>query len=136
MQNTSKSKWQVRLAALGIFALGFLGGALALNLYQTQYARSSDAPWGPPSFRFRNIEERLSLTPEQVVEVEKIFADARQQLAETRRQSEPRFREIRRQTDERLQQVLTPEQWQLFEQIKADQRERRGERRRGRKRLE
>lgn len=132
MEN-NKRKWQVRLAVLGIFGLGFLAGALALNLYK-QYARSSEDSGGPPSFRFRNIEERLSLTPEQVVEVEKIFAEARQQLAETRRQSEPRFREIRRQTDERLQQVLTPEQWQLFEQIKADKRDRRGDRRRGKKR--
>jgi Spy/CpxP family protein refolding chaperone len=33
--------------------------------------------------------------------------------------------DIRRQTDERLQQVLTPEQWQRFQQLKQDMRGRR-----------
>ncbi len=34
MDTTTKSKWQVRLAAVLIFVLGFAAGALALNAYK------------------------------------------------------------------------------------------------------
>jgi hypothetical protein len=33
-----------------------------------------------------------------------------------RKESEPRVVEIRRQADERLQKIFTPEQWQRFQQ--------------------
>jgi len=73
---------------------------------------------------FKSITERLALTPQQEKEVEKIFDEARGQLTELRRQAEPNIGEIRRQTEKRLQQVLTPEQWQRFQQMKKDMRER------------
>ena len=34
MDTTKKGKWQVRLAALIVFALGFAAGALAISAYQ------------------------------------------------------------------------------------------------------
>jgi Spy/CpxP family protein refolding chaperone len=43
-------------------------------------------------------------------------SDTRTQLQALRKESEPRVAEIRRQADERLQKVLTPEQWKQFEQ--------------------
>jgi Spy/CpxP family protein refolding chaperone len=47
-------------------------------------------------------------------------------LEALRKESEPRFAEIRRETDERLKQVLTPEQWEEFRKSRADGRGRRG----------
>jgi Spy/CpxP family protein refolding chaperone len=136
MENVSKNRWQVRLAAIAIFALGFLAGALVLNLYHVRKAASpnpSDRGHRGPFFRSENLTEQLNLTAEQSTEVEKIFNDARTQLTEVRKQSEPKFSEIRKQTEERLQQVLTPEQWQQFQQMKNEMREKRGDRKRGRK---
>ena len=52
--------------------------------------------------------------------MQQIFGDTRAQFREARQESEPRFAEIRRQTDERLQQVLTPEQWEQFQQMKEE----------------
>ena len=34
MDRIAKGKWQVRLAALAVFVLGFAAGALALNAYR------------------------------------------------------------------------------------------------------
>ena len=67
----------------------------------------------------------LDLTDAQKDQVKAIFDDARAQLADVRKESEPKFREVRKQTDERLQAVLTPEQWEQFQKMMAESRERR-----------
>jgi Spy/CpxP family protein refolding chaperone len=133
MENSGKTKWQVQLAALGLFALGFIAGALLLNLYHSRIQSAGKGrEWGGPGFmRTENLTERLQLSAEQEGEVEKIFDEARAQLSEVRKQSEPKFAEIRKQTEERLQQVLSAEQWQQFQQLKSQMQERRGGRRRG-----
>lgn len=135
MEKTNKNKWQVRLAALSIFILGFIAGALALNLYDARFSPSDGRPRGgrPPFSRLAELTQQLDLTPEQNAEVEKILGEARTRLMEIRKESEPKFSEIRRQTEERLQQALTSEQWQKFQQIKTEMSGRRGEHRRGRR---
>ena len=128
MDKSSKNKWQVRAAALLIFLLGFTAGALALNAYRA-WARHS-GPVGR-SDQFAQMLERLQLSAEQRTQVQQIFGDTREQLQALRRESEPHVAEIRRKADERLQQVLTPEQWQRFQQMRD---ERRSPDRRGRER--
>jgi Spy/CpxP family protein refolding chaperone len=112
MDTTNKSKWQVRLAALLIFVLGFVAGALSLNAYK----RIGRATGESRQVRFERMLESLQLSPEQKTQVEQILGDTRQQLQALRKESEPRVGEIRRQADERLQKVLTPEQWKQFQQ--------------------
>ena len=126
MDNPSKNKWQVRLAAIALFALGMLAGALVVNLYYSRFSPASARRPEARFFRVEDMKERLNLTPEQADAVEKIFSDTRAQLQELRKQSEPKFGEIRQQTDARLQQVLTPEQWQQFQNMKNEMRERHG----------
>jgi Spy/CpxP family protein refolding chaperone len=119
MDNVSKNRWQVRIAALIIFVLGFAAGILALNVYRT-LAR------GDRHDRFEQMAERLQLNADQKVKVQEIFSDTREQLRAVRRESEPKMDDIRRQADGRLQTVLTPEQWQKFQSIRDDMRSRRG----------
>jgi Spy/CpxP family protein refolding chaperone len=135
MQTTGKNTWQVQAAAFALFALGFIAGALLLNLYHSRQATAGAGKdrGGPPLFRTENLTEQLNLTAEQTAEVDKIFDEARAQLSELRKQSEPKFSEIRKQTEERLQQVLSAEQWQQFQQLKSRMQEKRGDRRRGRR---
>ncbi len=125
MNKTTKNRSLIWLAVLGIFALGFASGLLVLNIYQ----KPAFAGRGESSFfRANALTEKLNLTAEQQAEVEKIFSETRTQITELRKQSEPKFAEIRKQTDARLQQVLTPEQWEKFQQMKSEMRERRGRR--------
>ena len=119
MNNVAKNRWQVRIAAAMIFVLGFAAGILALNVY-----RGLGRHGGPDS-RFEELAERLQLNVDQKIRVQEIFSDTREQLRALRRESEPRFNEIRRQADGRLQTVLTPAQWEQFQKIRED-RERRG----------
>ena len=120
MDNATKNRWQVRGATLIIFVLGFAAGILALNVYRglAGAPRSRD--------RFEQMAERLNLNAEQKTKVQQIFGDTREQIRALRRESEPKFDEIRRQADARLQEVLTPEQWQQFQTERREMRGRRG----------
>ena len=119
MNNETRNRWQVRVAAVIIFVLGFTAGILALNVYR------GVVRGGGPGNRLDNLAERLNLTADQKTKVQEIFSDTREQLRAVRQETEPRMAEIRRQADGRLQTVLTPEQWQQFQKLR-DERGRRG----------
>lgn len=120
MAEKIRSKWQVRIAVMAIFVLGFVAGMLALQVYRGWAHRR------PPENRIDELATRLQLNADQKTKVQQIFTDTRQQLQNLRRESEPRVNEIRQQADQRLQEVLTPEQWQSFQQIRGEMRGRRG----------
>lgn len=121
MDKANKSKWQMRAAAMVIFLLGFTAGALAFNAYRLARNRVEQTRRGG----FDNMLERLQLTAEQKTQVHQILSEAREQLQGLRRESEPRINEVRQRTDERLQKVLTPEQWKQFQQQRDEMRNRR-----------
>lgn len=121
------NRWQVRIAAVSIFLLGFLAGALALNAYR---AWSRGGAQVSREDRFEQMSVRLKLTDDQKSQVQKALADTRERLQALRKESEPRVAEIRRQADEQLQKVLTAEQWQQFQQMRDEMRGN-GRRRRG-----
>lgn len=118
MEDNSKRKWQIRAAVLLIFLLGFLAGALVMNIYHKQRREAGRGDW------YEQVINRLNLTAEQKTQVEQIMKEARAQMIEIRKQSEPRVSEVRRQTDERLKTVLTPEQWSQWRQLTSERRER------------
>jgi len=119
MNITTKNRWQVRVIAAIIFALGFTTGILAVNLYRS-LARNVT-----PHDRFEQLSDRLKLNVDQKTKVQQIFGDTREQLKALRKDSEPKVADIRRQADEKLQQVLTPEQWKQFQAIQEEMRQRR-----------
>lgn len=119
METKTRNKWQVRGAAVLIFVLGFVAGVLALNVYRG-WARSRG-----PQDRFEQLATRLQLNADQKTKVKQIFGDTRQSLQSLRKESEPRVNEIRQQADQRLQQVLNPDQWQKFQQMRNEMRGRR-----------
>ena len=126
MDTVARNKWQVRGAAILIFVLGFAAGMLALGAYRA-WARRAAAPGD----RFNQLATRLQMDADQKTKVQQIFGDTRQQLQGLRKESEPRVNEIRQQTDQKLQQVLTPDQWKQFQQMRDEMRARRGPANRG-----
>jgi periplasmic protein CpxP/Spy len=121
MNQITKSRWQVRLATIVIFVLGFTAGILALNVYRG-WARGG----GGPRDRIEQLSQRLQLNEDQKTKVQQVFADTREQLSALRKESEPKVNEIRRQADERMKQILSPEQWQQFQKMRDENRHRRG----------
>ncbi len=123
MNNIVKNKWQVRVAVVVIFLLGFAAGILALNIYRG-WVRAAGPGRGED--RFEQMSARLQLNADQKTKMQQVLADTREQLRGLRKDSEPRVNEIRKQADQRLQQILTPDQWQRFQQIRDEMRGRRG----------
>jgi Spy/CpxP family protein refolding chaperone len=121
MDIITKARWQIRLAAIAVFLLGFAAGALAFNAYQA-WSRTR----GPQTRQehFEQMLDRLQLSSDQKTQVHQILSDTREQLQTVRKGSEPQFEEIRRRTDERLQKVLTPQQWEQFHQMRDEMRSR------------
>ena len=123
MNNIVKTKWQIRVAVVVIFLLGFAAGILALNVYRG-WVRAAGPGRGED--RFEQMSARLQLNAEQKTKMQQVLGDTREQLRALRKDSEPRVSEIRKQTDQRLQQILTPDQWQRFQQMRDEMRSRRG----------
>ncbi len=118
MMNTeSKSKWQIRLATLSIFLLGFLAGAIAFNAYHL-WSGASKRP--SRHERFDEALNRLGLNDTQKIEVQKILGETRGKIHQLRQEDEPRLQQIRAENDEQLQRVLTPEQWREFQQAREE----------------
>ena len=121
MTNVTNNRWQVRIAAVIIFVLGFTAGILALSVYRRARPETG-------SNRLDELSERLQLTADQKTKVQEIFSDTRDQIRGVRQEMDPRLSEIRRQADGRLQTVLTPEQWQRFQKLRDEHRRSRGPR--------
>ena len=127
MNSPTKSKWQLRAAAVLIFLLGVAAGTLAPLAYRGWVRGGGPHRRGD---RFEQMLERLELNDGQKAQVKQILGETREQFRALRRETGPREQEIRRRTDERLRQVLTPEQWEKF---RTEMRERRGPGRGGRR---
>jgi Heavy-metal resistance len=119
MENDGKTQWRIRAAVVGVFFLGWLAGALCMHVYHGKFWRSPREPRGE---QFEQMLDRLNLTPEQRTQMEQIIKESRSQLVDIRRQSAPRYKEIRKQTDEKLQVILSPQQWQQWQQMTREMR--------------
>ena len=115
MQAAKSKRWRIMGAVTLLFGLGFLAGALSMNLYRRHETR--------PGFRREDFEQalkQLNLNADQQTKVDAILADTRNQLKDVRKEESPRVSDIRKKARERLQSVLTPEQWrQLQEKMKS-----------------
>lgn len=114
----SKFNWQIRTAALSVFFLGFLGGALALNAYQVWFGAASSQ--GTKSERFERIFNELELNDAQKSDVSKIVGETREEIQNLKKERDARVREIRGRSDERFKRVFTNEQWTEFQSLRDE----------------
>lgn len=115
MNVESKNKWQIRLATLSVFILGFAAGAFALNAYHLWFGAANQPT---KQERYEEAFNQLNLNEAQKLEVQKLVGEIREQVQLVRQESEPRMQEIRARHDEKLQRVLTPVQWQTFQKLR------------------
>lgn len=120
------SRRQALLALAGLFALGVVAGGLGAHLY---YARALGRPPGPPPFSSGRmgpyLERQLDLTAEQRRELRRILADSRREAEAMRREMAPRVRQAVERTEERIRELLTPEQRRRFEELRRHHHRRR-----------
>jgi len=125
MRPIKSNRWQIVGAVLMLFGMGFLAGALSMNMYHRRWANPAAARRGA----FEQALKQLNLNPDQQTKVDAILADTRNQLRDVRKGESPRVSDIRKSARQRLQSVLTPEQWrQLQETMKRSRDDQPGER--------
>lgn len=120
--DNNKFNWQVRTAALSIFFLGLIAGALALNAYQVWFGTASSVTVTKQQ-RFERIFDQLSLSDSQNTEVQKIMGETRDEIQNLKKENEPKFAEIRGRSEERFHKIMTPEQWNKFLRLRDEFRE-------------
>lgn len=117
MDNNSRFNWQVRTAALSIFFLGFVAGALALNVYSTWFGAGAQPT---KQQQYQKVMEQLGLSDTQKNEIQQIVADMRTEVQNVKKENEPKFQEIRDRCDARFQKTMTPEQWEKFQRLREE----------------
>jgi hypothetical protein len=81
MNIESKSKWQIRFATIGIFVLGFVAGAFALNAYHLWFGA---APRVTKQEKYEEAFKSLGLNDAQKSEVQRIFGETRENIQKVR----------------------------------------------------
>ncbi len=117
MTPENKIIWQMRLATLFIFILGFIAGGFAVNSYWIKFA---DSRLPTKQERYEEAFNQLNLTETQTIEVQKIVGEIRENIQSLRQESEPRLQEIRTCNDAKLQKVLSNEQWAKFQALREN----------------
>ncbi len=125
--SNNKFNWQVRAAALSVFFLGFLGGALALNAYHVWYGAGSS---GTRSQRFERIFDQLDLSDAQKTDVQKIVGETREEIQTLKKDCDAHVQEIRAHSqeirahsDERFKEIFSNEQYGKFVNLRDELRQ-------------
>jgi len=115
MNLENRNIWQIRLATLSIFLLGFIAGGFAVNAYYLKFGANKQPT---KQERYEEAFNQLNLNAAQKIEVQKIVGELQEKIQQLRQESEPRLQEIRTQNDEKLQKILTEEQWIKFQDLR------------------
>jgi hypothetical protein len=104
------------LLLLLAFLLGVVSGAMGFAVYRARWGwrEVHENPARLQQVVLSRLTRELRLRPDQQQQVEAILRDAGQQFAKLREEIRPRFREIRLQTQARIQAVLDAEQAKEF----------------------
>lgn len=120
MNSNDSNKWRIRAATLSIFLLGAIAGAFALNAFNLWFG---DKPPMNREQRFVRIANELELSEPQQMDMRKVFDDTREKMQALRKEDEPRVKDIKAETDAKLQKVMSAEQWDKFVKMREKKHE-------------
>jgi hypothetical protein len=122
MEASTNDRWLFRGFVAGIFAMGMLAGALGLRFAEN---RGWAAPPVPDAYQLRSVVERLDLPEDRRLAVRGILADHFEKTRAITKSNQPSYRAVYRESEARLREVLTPEEYREFEGRFAEWLERR-----------
>lgn len=138
MANNSKSK--ARFIVFSIFAIGFLAGALAMNLYERLMNTNKGPENGKPQdFIIKKMDQRMNLSTEQHSQIRSILDETFDHFKTLRhemrtnikelKEYEAKFEEVRQKEREKIREVLSEKQVPEFEKMLQEMEKRREEQR-------
>ena len=112
------SHWKAVISVLAVFILGAVFGvALSFWVAPNFGVRAPSAQEIVAQRIGQRFARNLSLSAEQRTAIEGIVEDARNQIAELRKDTRPRVRLILQNARDRIRAQLTPEQQEQFDKI-------------------
>jgi polyhydroxyalkanoate synthesis regulator phasin len=109
-----------------VFASGVILGVFGHRLYTVSTTVSAKTK-NPEEFRKKVIAEyrsRLHLTDEQVTKLNVLMDETRARVEETRQKMHPAYQKIRAEQNDKIRQLLSPEQQAEFDKMHAEREER------------
>lgn len=127
MINDRNMKLKLWSLALVIFFLGGITGAAVHALYKVKVegkpAATTTAATNPAQPTRMSMSEKmkqeLNLTDEQTQKIKTIIDDSRKEFHRVIKDECPGIKDMRAKTNERIKSVLTPEQQQKFDEMRA-----------------
>jgi len=103
-------RWQMILLASVCFCVGAISATVYEGIADSgrEYRRGR---------LYDGLTEKLSLTADQQVRVNEIVEEARHQMVRLSKETKPRFRKIKRDTRDRIREILDAEQLSTFNAI-------------------
>jgi hypothetical protein len=110
-----------------IFASGTVLGFYGNRLYIASRDSAKPAPRpNPEEFRKKLLDtfrDRLHLNDDQVVKLNGIMDETRSRVEETRRQMKPAYQKIHEEQDQKIRDMLNPDQRTEFDKILKERQE-------------
>ena len=128
MDSNSSSRTKARVIVVSVFVIGFVAGALALNLYQRLTSSSNkDIPHNGTEFLIKRMNDKVGLSVDQQDQIKTILDETNDKYREIRKDMEPhikdfepRFNAVRQESRDRIRALLTPDQLPKYEQMVQD----------------
>ncbi|MBF0606676.1 MAG: hypothetical protein SFH39_15320 [Candidatus Magnetobacterium sp. LHC-1] len=110
-------KWKFATALALVFVSGLLTGAVLTGLY-IKHSMVKVIHGGPPAIKkviVKRLDEKLNLTQQQRVEVERIVAQTQGEILKLRQKNQPEIERIIESGIANMKASLTPEQQKTLE---------------------
>jgi uncharacterized membrane protein len=128
MDSNPNSQTKARVIVVSVFVIGFVAGALALNLYQRLTSSSSkDIPHNGTEFLIKRMNDKVGLSSEQQDQIKKILDETNDKYRDIRKDMEPRIKDfrprldaVRQESRDRIRALLTQDQLPKYEQMVQD----------------
>jgi hypothetical protein len=118
MESKAPSQGKAILVVVAVFVIGFVAGALSINLFQrvTGYG-SSQSTETPHDRHFKELKEKLNLTKDQQDTIRGIVDHTYNEYQQIGQEVDPKINAARQACRDRIRAVLTPEQLPKFEEM-------------------
>ncbi|MBF0538650.1 MAG: hypothetical protein HQL03_10405 [Nitrospirae bacterium] len=112
-------RWKVTVALVVVFISGILTGSVLTGLYIKQ-GMAKVINGGPPAVKnviVKRLDEKLNLTKQQRVEIERIVGQTQAEILKLRQKNQPEIERIIDDGITKMKTNLTPEQQKTLESM-------------------
>jgi Spy/CpxP family protein refolding chaperone len=128
------TRWTIALYMALVFVCGGVVGAFAHRLYTVSAVSANGTTRNPEEFRRRflaDMKTRLKLSDDQTAKMDGILEETRMQFRATRARIEPEMKKIREDQQQKISELLSPEQEAEWQKILAERQRNRQSKKRG-----